>query len=211
MIVYPAIDLKDGVCVRLLKGDMDQATIFNARPAEQAREFENAGFQWLHLVDLNGALEGRSINTDAVMAVIEAVNIPIQLGGGIRSMGVLENWLIAGVNRVVLGTAALADPDFVLEACRDFQGRVVIAIDARDGRVSVDGWTRDSNVRALDLALKFGDSGAAAIIYTDMNRDGAMTGVNVEATVDLAFALTTPVIASGGVSSIGDLRELRNQ
>jgi len=211
MIVYPAIDLKDGVCVRLLKGDMDQATIFNAHPAEQAREFENAGFQWLHLVDLNGALEGRSINTDAVMAVIEAVNIPIQLGGGIRSMGVLENWLIAGVNRVVLGTAALADPDFVLEACRDFQGRVVIAIDARDGRVSVDGWTRDSNVRALDLALKFEDSGAAAIIYTDINRDGAMTGVNVEATVDLAFALTTPVIASGGVSSIGDLRELRNQ
>jgi phosphoribosylformimino-5-aminoimidazole carboxamide ribotide isomerase len=209
MNLYPAIDLKDGVCVRLLRGDMGRATIFNAKPAQQARKFQKAGFRWLHLVDLNGAVEGRSVNTDVVMSVIDAVDIPVQLGGGIRDMTALDHWLAAGVSRVVVGTAALADPDFVMTACRKYPEKVVIAIDARDGIVAVDGWTRDSGVRALDLALRFENSGAAAILYTDINRDGAMAGVNVEATVDLAFALTTPVIASGGVSSLSDLRELK--
>ena len=209
MNLYPAIDLKDGVCVRLLRGDMGRATIFNADPPRQARSFQEAGFQWLHLVDLNGAMEGRSVNTGVVTAVIAAVDMPVQLGGGIRDMAAVEHWLEAGVRRVVLGTAALADPDFVLAACERHPGRVVIAIDSRDGMVAVDGWTRDSGVRALDLALRFENSGAAAILHTDINRDGAMEGVNLEATVDLAFALTTPVIASGGVSSLSDLRELK--
>ncbi|MDA0652734.1 MAG: 1-(5-phosphoribosyl)-5-[(5-phosphoribosylamino)methylideneamino]imidazole-4-carboxamide isomerase [Proteobacteria bacterium] len=210
MIIYPAIDLKDGVCVRLLRGDMDRATIFNTDPARQALDFQESGFQWLHLVDLNGAIEGRSINTDVVTNVIQSVDIPVQLGGGIRTMKALEHWFSTGVSRAVLGTAALADPDFVQAACREFEGRVVVAIDARDGRVAIDGWTKDSGVRVLDLALRFEDCGAAAILYTDINRDGAMNGVNVDATVDLAFAVTTPVIASGGVSSLRDLRELKD-
>ena len=210
MIIYPAIDLKDGVCVRLLRGDMDRATIFNNDPARQALDFQEAGFQWLHLVDLNGAIEGRSVNTDVVMTVIQSIDIPVQLGGGIRTMEALEHWFSAGVSRAVLGTAALADPDFVLAACRKFEGKVVVAIDARDGHVAIDGWTKDSGVRVLDLALRFEDCGAAAILYTDINRDGAMNGVNVDATVDLAFAVTTPVIASGGVSSLRDLRDLKD-
>ncbi len=210
MILFPAIDLKDGVCVRLLRGDLNRATVFNVEPAEQAREFQEQGFEWLHLVDLNGAIEGRSVNADAVSAVIAATDMPVQLGGGIRNREMLDRWIDAGVGRVVLGTAALADPEFVLKACADYPDRVVIAIDARDGNVSVEGWTKDSGVRALDLALKFENSGAAAVLYTDINRDGAMAGVNVEATVDLAFALTTPVIASGGVSSIQDLVELKS-
>jgi phosphoribosylformimino-5-aminoimidazole carboxamide ribotide isomerase len=209
MIIYPAIDLKDGVCVRLLRGDMDRATIFNTDPARQALDFQESGFQWLHLVDLNGAIEGRSINTDVVTNVIKSVDIPVQLGGGIRTMKALEQWFSTGVSRAVLGTAALADPDFVQAACREFEGRVVVAIDARDGRVAIDGWTKDSGVRVLDLALRFEDCGAAAILYTDINRDGAMNGVNVDATVDLAFAVTTPVIASGGVSSLRDIRDLK--
>jgi phosphoribosylformimino-5-aminoimidazole carboxamide ribotide isomerase len=211
MIIYPAIDLKDGVCVRLLRGDMERATIFNTDPASQALDFQNSGFKWLHLVDLNGAVEGRSVNTDVVTKVIEAVDIPVQLGGGIRTMDRLERWIGAGVSRAVLGTAALADPDFVQAACRKYAGQIVVAIDARDGRVAIDGWTKDSGVRVLDLALRFEDSGAAAILYTDINRDGAMSGVNVDATVDLAFALTTPVIASGGVSSLRDVRDLKVQ
>jgi len=210
MILFPAIDLKDGVCVRLLRGDMDRATIFNTDPARQALDFQESGFQWLHLVDLNGAIEGRSINTDVVTNVIKSVDIPVQLGGGIRTMKALEQWFSTGVSRAVLGTAALADPDFVQAACREFEGRVVVAIDARDGRVAIDGWTKDSGVRVLDLALRFEDCGAAAILYTDINRDGAMNGVNVDATVDLAFAVTTPVIASGGVSSLRNLRELKD-
>ena len=209
MIVYPAIDLKDGVCVRLLRGEMDRATIFNADPVSQALDFSEAGFQWLHLVDLNGAVEGRPVNADAVAAVVEAAPIPVQLGGGIRNLATLEHWLEAGVQRVILGTAALSDPELVLGACRRYPDRVAVAIDARAGLVAVEGWTRDSDVKALDLALRFEDSGAAAIIYTDINRDGAMSGVNIEATVDLAFALTTPVIASGGVSSVSDLLELK--
>ncbi len=211
MIIYPAIDLKDGVCVRLLRGVMNKATIFNIDPAEQAREFAEAGFQWLHLVDLNGAAEGRAVNADAVAGVIGAIDIPVQLGGGIRNMEAVERWLDAGCARVILGTAALSDPEMACAACARYPGRIVIAIDAREGRVAVEGWTRDSDVRALDLALQFEESGAAAIVYTDINRDGAMAGVNVESTVDLAFALTTPVIASGGVSSLADLRELKEK
>ena len=210
MILFPAIDIKDGVCVRLLRGDMARATIFNADAAAQAKEFQDAGCEWLHIVDLNGAVEGHPVNTDVVTRVIAAVDIPVQLGGGIRDEATLNHWIDAGVSRVVLGTAALANPDFVLAACRQHPGKVVVAIDSRDGKVAIEGWTKNSGVRALDLALQFEDSGAAAILYTDIDRDGAMGGVNVEMTVDLAFALTTPVIASGGVSSLDDLRELKS-
>ncbi len=210
MILFPAIDIKDGVCVRLLRGDMNAATIFNTNPADQARAFEGVGLQWLHLVDLNGAFEGRPVNADAVAAIVAAIDIPTQLGGGIRDHETIERWLDAGITRVILGTAALADPDMVLAACKRHPGRIVVGIDARDGRVAVEGWARTSDVKALDLALKFEDAGVAAIVYTDINRDGAMGGVNVEATVDLAFALTTPVIASGGVSAMSDLLELKS-
>jgi phosphoribosylformimino-5-aminoimidazole carboxamide ribotide isomerase len=209
VIVFPAIDLKDGVCVRLLRGEMGRATVFNTDPAAQAREFAEAGFQWLHLVDLNGAIEGHPVNADAVAAILAAVNVPAQLGGGIRDIATIERWLEAGVARVILGTVALESPELVKEACRRFPGRIAVGIDARGGKVAVAGWTRTSEVRALDLALRFEDAGIAAIIYTDIGRDGAMVGVNIEATVDLAFALTTPVIASGGVSSISDLVELK--
>jgi phosphoribosylformimino-5-aminoimidazole carboxamide ribotide isomerase len=209
MILYPAIDLKDGVCVRLLRGEMNRATIFNVDPVQQAGAFVAAGLQWLHVVDLNGAVEGRPVNADTVAAVVQAIDIPVQLGGGIRNDATLESWLEAGVQRVILGTAALSDPAFVRAACRRHPGQVAISIDARGSRVAVEGWTKDSDVKTLDLALRFEDAGVAAIIYTDINRDGAMAGVNVEATVDLAYALTTPVIASGGVSSLGDLRELK--
>ena len=211
MILFPAIDLKDGLCVRLLRGDMQQATIFNPDPIRQAEDFETAGFQWLHMVDLNGAIEGKPVNTEIVSKVVSSVDIPIQLGGGIRNKKTLEHWINIGVNRIVLGTAALSDPEFVFQACADFPGKIVIAIDARDGMVAIDGWTKDSGVRALDLALRFEDKGAAAILFTDINRDGAMGGVNIEATVDLAFSLTTPVIASGGVSSLNDLKELKEK
>jgi len=211
MILYPAIDLKDGLCVRLLRGDMERATIFNTDPVQQARDFEAAGFEWLHLVDLNGAIEGKPVNTDAVTKIISSVDMPVQLGGGIRNFEILEHWLSSGVSRVVVGTAAFSDPKFVLEACQKFPEKIVVAIDARDGLAAIEGWTKDSGMRALDLALRFEHSGAAAILYTDINRDGAMAGVNVEATVDLAFTLTTPVIASGGVSSLGDLRELKEK
>ncbi|MGY9018749.1 MAG: 1-(5-phosphoribosyl)-5-[(5-phosphoribosylamino)methylideneamino]imidazole-4-carboxamide isomerase [Alphaproteobacteria bacterium] len=211
MILFPAIDLKDGHCVRLLRGDMGQATIFNPDPVQQAQEFQAAGFEWLHLVDLNGAIEGKPVNVDTVAKVVSSVEMPVQLGGGIRNRKILDYWIEAGVSRIVLGTAALSDPEFVTKACADYPGKIVIAIDARDGKVAVEGWTKDSGVRVLDLALRFEESGAAAILYTDINRDGAMGGVNVEATVDLAFALTTPVIASGGVSSLNDLKELKEK
>ena len=209
MILYPAIDIKDGVCVRLLRGNMSSVTIFNTNPADQGRAFAEAGFEWLHIVDLNGAVEGRPVNVDAVAAILEAVDMPVQLGGGIRNFETIERWLDAGVRRVILGTAALANPELVMTACKRHPDRVAVGIDARNGRVAVEGWAKTSDVRALDLALKFEDSGVAAIIYTDINRDGAMSGINIEATVDLAFALTTPVIASGGVSSVSDLLELK--
>ncbi len=209
MILYPAIDIKDGVCVRLLRGDMSAATIFNTDTADQARAFAAAGFEWLHIVDLNGAVEGRPVNADAVAAILDAVEMPVQLGGGIRDMETVERWLDAGVRRVILGTAALSNAELVMTACKRHPDRIAVGIDARDGRVAVEGWAKTSDVRALDLALKFEDSGVAAIIYTDINRDGLMTGVNLESTVDLAFALTTPLIASGGVSSVADLLELK--
>jgi phosphoribosylformimino-5-aminoimidazole carboxamide ribotide isomerase len=210
MILFPAIDLKDGKCVRLLRGDMQQATIFNVAPAEQAKRFVDAGCEWLHLVDLNGAVEGRPVNRAAVVSILEAIgDLPVQLGGGIRNIETVALWLEAGVRRVILGTVAVKDPGLVKDACRQWPGRIAVGIDARDGLVAVDGWTRQSTVKALDLALRFEDAGVAAIIYTDINRDGAMGGVNVDQTVTMALHLTTPVIASGGVATIDDLRELK--
>ena len=209
MILYPAIDLKDGACVRLVRGAMDQATVFNTDPGDQARAFQQQGFDWLHLVDLNGAFAGKPVNSEAVDKVLASISIPVQLGGGIRNMQTIEGWLERGVRRVILGTVALHQPELVKEACKRFPGQIAVGIDAREGFVAVSGWSESSTVRALDLALRYEDSGAAAIIYTDINRDGAMGGVNVEATADLAFALTTPVIASGGVSTLEDLRALK--
>ena len=212
MIIYPAIDLKDGACVRLLRGEMSQATVFNTDPAEQARLFQSQGFEWLHLVDLNGAFEGKPVNADAVERILGAIgDMPAQLGGGIRDLKTIGMWLDKGVSRVILGTVALREPELVKEACKEFPGKVAVGIDAREGYVAVAGWAETSNIKALDLALKFEDCGVAAIIYTDINRDGAMGGVNVEATSDLAFHLTTPVIASGGVSSIDDLVALKKE
>ena len=210
MILFPAIDLEDGQCVRLLRGDMAAATVFNSDPADQAKRFVQAGCEWLHLVDLNGAVEGRPVNKAAVVSILEAVgDVPVQLGGGIRDLKTISLWLEAGVRRVILGTVAVNDPSIVRDACKQWPGRVAVGIDARDGLVAVDGWTKQSTVRALDLALRFEDAGVAAIIYTDIDRDGAMGGVNIDATITLAQHLTTPVIASGGVSSLDDLRELR--
>jgi len=209
VILFPAIDLKGGACVRLLRGDMSAVTTFNTDPADQARRFVAAGAEWLHVVDLDGAFAGRSINADAVRAIIATASVPVQLGGGIRDEAAIESWLDAGVARVILGTVALRDPDFVKRVCRRWPQRIVVGIDAREGRVAVEGWAETSTMRALDLALAFEDAGVAAIVYTDIGRDGAMAGPNVEATVDLAFALTTPVIASGGVSSLADLKEIK--
>jgi phosphoribosylformimino-5-aminoimidazole carboxamide ribotide isomerase len=209
VILFPAIDLKDGRCVRLLRGDMSKATRFNDDPADQARQFVQAGCQWLHVVDLDGAIVGASVNQAAVDGIVAAATVPVQLGGGIRDEAAIERWLERGVARVILGTVALRDPPLVKNACKRWPGRVVVGIDARGGRVAIEGWAATSEVRALDLALKFEDSGVAAIVYTDIDRDGALTGLNIEATVDLAFALTTPVIASGGVSSLTELSELR--
>lgn len=209
MILFPAIDLKDGKCVRLVRGEMDQSTTFNDDPAAQAREFAGAGFEWIHIVDLNGAFAGKPVNADAVAAIVGAVDLPVQLGGGIRSMDTIARWLETGVQRVILGTAALKDPDLVRRACEQYPGRIVVGIDARDGRVAVEGWAETSEVKAPDLALRFENDGVAAIVYTDIDRDGAMQGVNVDATVDLAFSLTTPVIASGGVRGLSDLADLK--
>ncbi len=209
MILFPAIDLKNGACVRLVRGDMDQATTFNDDPTAQARDFEAAGFEWLHIVDLNGAFEGRPVNAEAVSAIVGAIGMPVQLGGGIRDLGTIESWLDVGVRRVILGTVALKEPELVKQACTEFPGRIVVGIDARGGKVAVEGWAETSEVRAMELALRFEDAGVAAIVYTDIDRDGAMQGVNVDATVDLAFALTTPVIASGGVRGMADLIELK--
>jgi phosphoribosylformimino-5-aminoimidazole carboxamide ribotide isomerase len=208
MILFPAIDLKDGQCVRLLYGDMDQATVFNDNPAAQAAEFVRQGFEWLHLVDLNGAIEGEPVNGKAVEAVLQGLPIPVQLGGGIRDRETVSYWLERGVRRVILGTAALEDPDLVRSACKEWPGRVVVSIDARDGMVASRGWLQNTQVRAMDLALAMEDAGVAAIVFTDIDRDGALTGVNLDATVDLAWALHTPVIASGGLASLADLKAL---
>jgi len=208
MILFPAIDLKDGAAVRLLRGEMGTAKVFNPDPAAQAREFVEAGFAWLHLVDLNGAFAGRPVNDAAVRAILAAVDLPVQLGGGIRDMATIEAWLEAGVRRVILGTAAVKTPDLVTEACRAFPDRIVVGIDARGGKVAVEGWAEASEIEALELARRFEDCGVAAIVYTDIERDGALQGVNVEATALLAEAIGTPVIASGGVSSLDDLAAL---
>ena len=207
--LYPAIDLKDGQCVRLLRGEMDQATVFSDSPADQAKAFREAGFTHLHVVDLNGAFEGKAVNRDAVEAILKATDAPVQLGGGIRTRAQIDAWLEAGISRVILGTAALRDPELVKEACIEFPGKIAVGIDARDGLVAVSGWVETSEVKALDLALRYEDCGVSAIVYTDINRDGAMKGLNIDATADLAFARTTPVIASGGVSSLDDLRALK--
>ena len=202
--------MKDGQCVRLLRGDMDKATVFNDDAGAQGAAFADAGCEWLHAVDLNGAFEGKPVNGEAVKSILGAIDIPVQLGGGIRDMKTIANWLEAGIARVILGTVALRNPDLVCEACREFPGRVAVGIDARDGFVAVEGWAEVSEMKAFDLAAKFEDAGAAAIIYTDISRDGAMQGPNVEATTELARSISTPVIASGGVSSMGDLAALKD-
>ena len=209
MILYPAIDLKDGACVRLLRGEMDSATVFNDSPADQAARFAAAGFEWLHVVDLNGAVEGRSVNADAVRAILQATTAPVQLGGGVRTLEAIEGWLEAGVTRVILGTVALQEPDLVRDAARRFPEQVVVGIDARDGRVAVDGWTRTSATTAVELAQRFEDAGVAALIVTDISRDGTLSGVGVETTGAVADAVDLPVIASGGVGSLDDLRSLK--
>ncbi|WP_306751132.1 1-(5-phosphoribosyl)-5-[(5-phosphoribosylamino)methylideneamino]imidazole-4-carboxamide isomerase [Paracoccus actinidiae] len=208
MILYPAIDLKDGNCVRLLRGKMEAATVFGTDPAAQARAFQDAGAEWLHLVDLNGAFAGRPVNAAAVEAILAATQIPAQLGGGIRDMAMIENWLSKGLSRVILGTVAVEDPDLVRQAATAFPGQIAVGIDARGGRVATRGWATETNVMATDLARQFEDAGVAAIIYTDIDRDGAMGGPNIAATEALARAVNIPVIASGGVSSLDDLRAL---
>ena len=208
MILFPAIDLKDGKCVRLRQGEMGQATVFNDDPAAQARSFEAAGFQWLHMVDLNGAFAGRPVNWEAVERVLRAVSIPVQLGGGIRDMGTIEVWLQQGVARVILGTAAVRDPRLVRDACRRFPGRIAVGIDARAGRVAVQGWAETSELSVVELASRFEDAGVAAIIYTDIARDGLLGGLDLDGTLALAGATSIPVIASGGLGGIEDVRRL---
>jgi phosphoribosylformimino-5-aminoimidazole carboxamide ribotide isomerase len=210
MILYPAIDLKDGQAVRLVRGEMDQATVFNTDPAAQARSFQDAGSTWLHLVDLNGAFAGQPVNGAAVEAILAATDVPAQLGGGIRDMETIEMWLTRGIARVILGTVAVENPALVRQAAAAFPGQIAVGIDARKGRVATKGWAEETDVMVTDLARQFEDAGVAAIIYTDIDRDGAMGGPNVQATADLARATSIPVIASGGVSSLADLIALRD-
>ena len=209
MILYPAIDLKEGRCVRLLRGEMSAATVFNEDPAAQAKSFADAGCRWLHLVDLDGAFAGKPMNAASVEAILKAVRVPAQLGGGIRDLATIEAWLGKGIARIILGTAALTNPDLVKEGCRKFPGKVAVGIDARGGKVAVEGWAKTSEMTALDLARRVEDAGAAAIIFTDIDRDGALAGVNVAATAALARALETPVIASGGVAALDDIAALK--
>ncbi len=205
MILFPAIDLKGGQCVRLKLGDMDQATVYNADPGAQAKAFQHQGFEWLHVVDLDGAFEGRSVNGAAVEAILSSTTNPVQLGGGIRSLAHVENWLAKGLARVILGTVAVRDPDLVRQACRQFPGRIAVGIDARGGKVAVEGWAKASKLGAIELAKKFEGAGVAAIVYTDIDRDGVLTGINWESTIELADAVSIPVIASGGLASVADI------
>ncbi len=208
LTLYPAIDLKNGQCVRLLHGRMEKATVYNEDPADQARQFADAGFDWIHIVDLDGAFAGRSRNADAVAAILGATGVKSQLGGGIRDMAAVERWLGLGLTRVILGTAAVRDPAFVAEAARAFPGGVAVGVDARDGRVKTDGWDGDTGHTPAEIAKRYEDQGVAAIVFTDISRDGALTGVNVEATAALADAVAIPVIASGGVASVDDIAAL---
>jgi phosphoribosylformimino-5-aminoimidazole carboxamide ribotide isomerase len=208
VILFPAIDLKDGECVRLMRGDMAQATVFNADPAAQARAFVEQGFEYLHVVDLDGAFAGAPVNAEAVKRILAGLTVKMQLGGGVRDMKTVRGWLDSGVTRVIIGTAAVSDPDFVREAARLYPGRIAVGIDARDGRVAVEGWAKTSNISALDLGRRYEDAGVDAIIYTDITRDGALAGLNVASTIALADALSIPVIASGGLASIEDVKRL---
>ncbi len=208
MILFPAIDLKDGRCVRLKLGDMKTATVFNDDPAAQAVSFQEQGFEYLHVVDLNGAFAGHSVNGPAVQAILKAVDFPVQLGGGIRTLGQIENWLDQGLSRVILGTVALNDPELVKQACQSFPGRVAVGIDARGGKVAVEGWAQTSSLSAIDLARRFEGAGVAAIIYTDIDRDGVLSGINWPATLAMAKSVSIPVIASGGLASMADVKTM---
>jgi len=208
VILFPAIDLKDGLAVRLQQGDMERATIFNRDPADQAQAFERAGFEYLHIVDLDGAFAGKPVNGSAVDRILEATNIRVQLGGGIRNMATVRGWLDKGVDRVIIGTAAVRDPALVREAAATFPGRVAVGLDARDGKVAVQGWAEASELTALDIAKRFEDAGVAAIVYTDISRDGMLKGINWDATIALADAISIPVIASGGLASIDDVKTM---
>ena len=208
MILFPAIDLKDGQVVRLLKGDLDKATVYGHQPGAQAKAFQDQGFSWLHVVDLNGAVDGKPVNRAAVEDILANTSNPVQLGGGIRTLEQIEAWLEAGVNRVILGTIALRDPDLVIQACKKFPGQIVVGIDARDGMVAVEGWVETGDVEVIELAKKFEGAGVAAIVFTDIGRDGALSGVNVPATVELAEAVNIPVIASGGLADLEGLKAL---
>ena len=211
MILYPAIDLKAGQCVRLLKGDMEQATVFNDDPTDQARRFAADGFSWLHVVDLDGAIEGRAVNSEAVSAILASAAIPVQLGGGVRSLADIARWLQAGVSRVIVGTAAVRDPDLVRRAASDFPEQVAVAIDVRHGKVATAGWVHTSELDPIDLARRFEDAGVAALIVTDIGRDGTLSGVNVEEIGAIADAISIPVIASGGVAGVGDIERLKRR
>ncbi|HZT46997.1 MAG TPA: 1-(5-phosphoribosyl)-5-[(5-phosphoribosylamino)methylideneamino]imidazole-4-carboxamide isomerase [Hyphomicrobiaceae bacterium] len=208
MILYPAIDLKDGRCVRLVRGEMAQATVFNDDPAAQARQFADQGFAWLHIVDLNGAFAGKPVNATAVDAILGAVSIPVQLGGGIRSLATIEAWLDKGIARVILGTVAVRSPRLVREACAAFPGRIAVGIDARAGKVAVEGWAEASELGAAELARRFEGAGVAAIVYTDIDRDGVLSGLNLPATAELARSTSIPVIASGGLAGLDDIEAL---
>ena len=205
MILFPAIDLKEGQCVRLKLGEMDSATVYNPDPGAQARSFEEQGFEWLHVVDLDGAFAGESRNGDAVEAILKSTKNPVQLGGGIRTMAHIEAWLVKGLARVILGTVAVRDPELVKEACKAFPGKIAVGIDARGGKVAVEGWAEASSLGAVELAKKFEGAGVAAIIYTDIDRDGVLAGINWDATIDMAEAVSIPVIASGGLASMADI------
>ena len=207
-ILFPAIDLKDGQCVRLKLGEMDAATVYNDDPAAQAKAFEEMGFEWLHVVDLNGAFEGQSVNGAAVESIIKATKNPVQLGGGIRTLAHIENWLSKGLSRVILGTIAVRDPELVREACKFFPGRVAVGIDAKGGKVAVEGWAEASELGVIEMAKRFEGAGVAAIIYTDIDRDGILTGINWDSTIELAGEVTIPVIASGGLASLDDIRRM---